>query len=277
MAPPGKIGRRPRSPDEGLSPALDPWIVGGLEVAVLRVALVNASLRSAACDRGVGRRMPLGLPMVGTLRGRAAVTRIDAAHDRLTDADIVRRVAARAADVAMVAHVGSTQAHPCCLRTMAALKAALPGIVTVYGVVHPTYHAADILAHHPEVDVIVRGEGEATAAELVEAPALRGPSAGAPSGVAGIARRRGGQVVLNRILPPPSGQARRRPRGRPTWALPWRARQSVTMATPREKGRAAGPRGGTRRPRDRAGGPTADFGVSFRVAGRGPASACRRG
>ena len=59
----------------------------------------------------------------------------------------------------MVAHVGSPQAHPCCLRTLTALKAALPGLVTVYGGVYPTYHVRDILAQHPEVDVIVRGEG----------------------------------------------------------------------------------------------------------------------
>ena len=111
----------------------------------MRVALVNAPLLSAVCDHGVGHQMPLGLLMVGgALRGRAAVTLIDAARDHLTDDDIVRRVAAWGADVAMVAHVGSTQAHPCCLRTMAALKAALPGIVTVYGGVHPTYHAAGL-------------------------------------------------------------------------------------------------------------------------------------
>jgi hypothetical protein len=73
----------------------------------------------------------------GALLGRAAVTLFDAARDHLPAADIVRRVAARGADVAMVAHVGSTQTHPACLRT---------------------------------VDVIVRGE-EATAVELVEAPA----------------------------------------------------------------------------------------------------------
>jgi hypothetical protein len=35
----------------------------------------------------------------GALRRRVAVTRIDAARDHLTDADIVRRVAARGADV----------------------------------------------------------------------------------------------------------------------------------------------------------------------------------
>jgi anaerobic magnesium-protoporphyrin IX monomethyl ester cyclase len=139
------MGRRPRFPDEGPPPALDPWIVGRPEVAVVRVALVNAPLLSAVCDHGVGHQMPPGLLMVGgALRGRAAVTLIDAARDHLTDDDIVRRVDAWGADVAMVAHVGSTQAHPCCLRTMAALKAALPGIVTVYGGVHPTYHAAGL-------------------------------------------------------------------------------------------------------------------------------------
>jgi hypothetical protein len=39
--------------------------------------------------------------------------------------------------VAKVDPLGSTQAHLCCRRTMAALKAALPGIVIVYGGVHP--------------------------------------------------------------------------------------------------------------------------------------------
>jgi hypothetical protein len=34
--------------------------------------------------------------------------------------------------------------HPCSLRTMAALKADMPGIVTVYGGVHPTYQAAGL-------------------------------------------------------------------------------------------------------------------------------------
>ena len=57
----------------------------------MRVALVNAPLLSAVCDHGVGHQMPLGLLMVGgALRGRAAVTLIDAARDHLTDDDIVR-------------------------------------------------------------------------------------------------------------------------------------------------------------------------------------------
>jgi hypothetical protein len=44
--------------------------------------------------------MPPGLLMVGgALRGRAAVTLIDAARDHLTDTEIVRRVDAWGADV----------------------------------------------------------------------------------------------------------------------------------------------------------------------------------
>ncbi len=54
--------------------------------------------------------------------------------------EVVRRVKELDADVAMIAHVGSTQAHPCCVRTLAALKATLPELITVYGGVYPTYH-----------------------------------------------------------------------------------------------------------------------------------------
>jgi hypothetical protein len=63
------------------------------EVAVTHVALVNAPLLSAVRDHGVGRQMPSSLLMDGgALRGRAAVTLIDAAGDHLTEDDTVRRV-----------------------------------------------------------------------------------------------------------------------------------------------------------------------------------------
>jgi hypothetical protein len=85
------MGRRPRFPDQGPPPAPDRSIVGRSEVAVLRVALVNAPPLSAVCDHGVGHQMPPGLRMVdGARRGRAAVTRIDAARDHLPVADAAR-------------------------------------------------------------------------------------------------------------------------------------------------------------------------------------------
>jgi anaerobic magnesium-protoporphyrin IX monomethyl ester cyclase len=179
---------------------------------MLRVALINGPLQSAVCDHGVGHQMPLGLLMVGgPLRDAGfPVTLLDAACNHWTDEQTVQRVAQFGADVVMIAHVGSTQAHPCCLRLLHALKRALPQVLTIYGGVHPTYHYHHILANHPEVDGIVRGEGEAIALDLmqalqkqtdpVHAHRLRQPVD--LSGVPAIAWRRGGDVVVNAAPPP---------------------------------------------------------------------------
>jgi len=128
---------------------------------------------------------------------------IDAARHHLCDEEIVARVAAFHAEVALIAHVGSTTAHLCCLRVLWAIRAALPTVVTVYGGVHPTYHYRAILSEHPEVDVIVRGEGEATVLDLIATLERQRASSGQAgtlpmacdlSCVAGIAWRREGIV-----------------------------------------------------------------------------------
>ncbi len=173
----------------------------------MRIALVNGPLQSAVCDFGVGHQMPLGLLMIGgpLLDHRHAVTLIDAARHHLSDDEIVRRVAAFGAEVVMIAHVGSTSAHSCCLRVLRAIKAALPEIVTVYGGVHPTYHYRAVLGEHPEVDIVVRGEGEATVIELVatlEQQRTALTLACDLSSVAGIAWRRAGVVVANAARAP---------------------------------------------------------------------------
>ena len=49
------------------------------------------------------------------------------------------------------------------------LSRAIPGAIIVYGGVFPTYHWRDVLAAEPQVDVIVRGEGEDTAVKLMAA------------------------------------------------------------------------------------------------------------
>ncbi len=179
---------------------------------MLRIALVNAPLQSAVCDHGVGHQMPLGLLMIGgpLLDAGCAVTLIDAAALHLTDQEIVQRVRQFGADVVMIAHVGSTQAHPCCLRTMRALKAALPHLVTVYGGVFPSYHK-EILAEQPEVDLIVRGEGEETTLDLMQTLAkarvqgewttAEGVAGVDLSGVEGIFWRRGNEVAANSSRP----------------------------------------------------------------------------
>jgi anaerobic magnesium-protoporphyrin IX monomethyl ester cyclase len=167
----------------------------------MRIALINGPLRSAVCDRGVGHQMPLGLLMVGgpLLDAGHAVTLIDAAREHLSAEEIARRAAAFGATLVMIAHVGSTTAHPACLRALRAVKALLSEAVTVYGGVHPTYHYRQILAEHPEVDVIVRGEGEATALDIAETLARqadRPPEQRDLSSVAGIAWRQQSAVSV---------------------------------------------------------------------------------
>ena len=72
----GPLSAIARSASGDWLPAQELWfhraltIVGMPEVAVLRVALVDAPLVSAVCDHGMGRQMPPGLLMVG--RRRAA-------------------------------------------------------------------------------------------------------------------------------------------------------------------------------------------------------------
>lgn len=161
----------------------------------MRVALINAPLHSAVCDVGVGHQMPLGLLMVGgAIRDECELTLIDAARDHLDDGEIVRRVREHKADAVFLAHVGSTQAHPCCLRTFAALKRSMPTVWTVYGGVHPTYHAEAILEENRDVDFVVRGEGEETVRELVGVLRADGDLAR----VDGLAWRRGDEVVINK-------------------------------------------------------------------------------
>lgn len=137
----------------------------------MRVALVNAPLKSAVCDFGVGHQMPLGLLMTGgpLLRAGFDVTLIDAAREHLPPRAIADRVDALDADVVMISHPGATTSHPATMHTLAAIKARRPHVTTVYGGVFASYQDREILEHCPQVDVIVRGEGEATALELVEA------------------------------------------------------------------------------------------------------------
>jgi anaerobic magnesium-protoporphyrin IX monomethyl ester cyclase len=166
----------------------------------LRVALVNAPLRSLVCDLGVGHQMPLGMLMIGgpLLQDGHSVELIDAAREHLAPREIAARLRVSRPDVVLTGHVGSTSAHPAAIRTLRTIKRALPIVTTVYGGVHPTYHYREILDRHPEVDVVVRGEGEETTRDLIDALATGRDLASVPS----IAWRRSGEVVLNTARKP---------------------------------------------------------------------------
>jgi len=136
----------------------------------VKILLVNPSYQTFTSNFGVGHQMPLGLLMVGgALTSSHEVKLLDAEALTLSDRAIVDAVLKFQADVVMMGHAGSTPAHNVCMRTFAAIKASQPGVITVYGGVYPTYHPRRILSDDSPVDFIVRGEGEATAAALMNA------------------------------------------------------------------------------------------------------------
>lgn len=125
----------------------------------------------------IGSRIPREhLPPLGLLSLGGPL--LDAGHQvRLLDAEfgpmklgqIVAQVREYDPDAVLLGHSGSTSGHPSAIRIVAALRRALPGIWIVYGGVFPTYHWPQIMAQEPEVDFIVRGEGEETIVRLVAA------------------------------------------------------------------------------------------------------------
>lgn len=155
--------------------------------------LVNPPYQTITSNRGVGHQVPLGLLMVGGAARDAGfeVALLDAEARQLSHeqvAEHVRRVRPR---VVMTGHAGSTPAHPVCMATLAAVERARPEALTVYGGVFPTYHDEPVLRQHPYVDVVVRGEGEATAVALLRALRDRTPLAQ----VEGVTMRCGAEVV----------------------------------------------------------------------------------
>ncbi len=84
-------------------------------------------------------------------------------------ASLVSEALAHAPDAVLIGHSGSTSAHPTIAALARALKAAAPALTLIYGGVFPTYHWEEVLRDCPEVDLIVRGEGEATAPALIAA------------------------------------------------------------------------------------------------------------
>jgi anaerobic magnesium-protoporphyrin IX monomethyl ester cyclase len=153
----------------------------------MRVLLVNVPHPS------IGSRIPDDhLPPLGLLAVGGPL--IDAGHEvQLLDGDLeagretlrrswkvgeygatsvekmVAQAVAFAPDAILFGHSGSTSAHPVVASISRAMAAALPDAWIVYGGVFPTYHWREVLAEEPQVDVIVRGEGEQTAVNLMKA------------------------------------------------------------------------------------------------------------
>lgn len=137
----------------------------------MRILLINPPHPSIGSRIPREHLPPLGLVSVGG-------PLIDAGHDvRLLDAEfgpmstekIVDYVAADAPEAVLIGHSGSTSGHPVIAEVTRAIRGKLPKTWIVYGGVFPTYHWREILGEEPQIDLIVRGEGEETALHVIDA------------------------------------------------------------------------------------------------------------
>ena len=120
---------------------------------------------------------PLGLLSVGgpLIDAGHAVQLLDAEFGPLSIRQIVKQAASFAPEAVLVSHSGSTSGHPIVAEMTRALRRALPKAWIIYGGVFPTYHWREILTGEPQINFIVRGEGEQTATRLIHALETRTP------------------------------------------------------------------------------------------------------
>ncbi|MDR0881675.1 MAG: B12-binding domain-containing radical SAM protein [Candidatus Adiutrix sp.] len=134
---------------------------------------------------------PLGLAYLSAyLKDRGQeVTVIDMQGLMMNTEDLAQRLVESPAD--LVGITSMTTTFPAALRAARLVRAKLPQAAIVFGGVHPTLDPEGVLAH-PEVDYVLRGEGEASLYALVRA--LKG-EAGLDT-VEGLARRADGRLII---------------------------------------------------------------------------------
>ncbi|TDU28659.1 anaerobic magnesium-protoporphyrin IX monomethyl ester cyclase [Panacagrimonas perspica] len=137
----------------------------------MRILLLNPRHTSIGSRIPDDHLPPLGLLALGgpILDHGHRATLLDADRENLPIAEVVERIGGEMPDALLIGHSGSTSAHPVVREVSRWVRRRWPGIRIIYGGVYPTYHWRDVLAAEGQVDVIVRGEGEATVVQLLNA------------------------------------------------------------------------------------------------------------
>ncbi|WP_171176783.1 magnesium-protoporphyrin IX monomethyl ester anaerobic oxidative cyclase [Ruegeria sp. HKCCD8929] len=125
----------------------------------------------------IGSRIPKeNLPPFGLLCIGGPL--IDAGHQvSLVNADLgpmrlaecIDAVLETDPDAILIGHSGSSSAHPTALELSVMIRAVRPRVKIIYGGVYPTYHWKDVLQESDAIDIIIRGEGEATTPAVIAA------------------------------------------------------------------------------------------------------------
>lgn len=137
----------------------------------MRILLINVPHPAIGSRIPKEQLPPLGLLSVGgpLLDDGHQVQLIDGEFGPMALIDIVEAAERFEPDLVMFGHSGSSSGQPIIARTAELVRTHLPQCRIIYGGVHPTYFWREILAEEPWVDIIVRGEGEDTARQLVRA------------------------------------------------------------------------------------------------------------
>lgn len=137
----------------------------------MRILLINPPHTAIGSRIPREHLPPLGLLAIGgpLIDAGHEVRLLDAEFGPLTTNEIVRQTCDYAPDAVLLGHSGSTSAHPTVSTLSRAVRAALPHAWILYGGVFPTYHWREVLAAEPQIDVIVRGEGEETTTKVMHA------------------------------------------------------------------------------------------------------------
>jgi len=157
--------------------------------------------------QSIGSRMPKEhLPPLGLLSiagplidAGFEVKLLDADYSNMSFEEILKRTRAYLPDYILLGHAGSTSAQPTINRLTRLLKTALLLATMIIGGVFPTYHWQEILEDNPQIDVVVCGEGEQVALDLIQC--LSGDGEADLSQIRGIAYRKEGKPFKNPPAP----------------------------------------------------------------------------
>ena len=158
----------------------------------MRILLVNVPHTAIGSRIPDEHLPPLNLLCIGgpLIDSGHEVRLLDAEFGPMPTDEIVRTAKNYAPQAILFGHTGSNTAHDTIAAIAVAMKSALPDAWIVYGGVFPTYHWQDVLAETPEIDVIVRGEGEETVVRIIAALERKLPL----DDIRGIAFRKAGQI-----------------------------------------------------------------------------------
>ena len=166
----------------------------------MRILLIHPNYKSGGAEIA-GNWPPAWAPyLTGALRKRGYddIHFIDAMTDDLDLSALRDRILEVMPDI-----VGTTSITPSIYAAeeiCALAKHILPDVVTVMGGVHATFMYQQVLMEAPQVDVIVRGEGEEIFPNLLDTIAKGGFGSGLKN-IDGIAYRKGTEIIATKAPP----------------------------------------------------------------------------